>query len=123
MYTSRVLAVGGRLRSRFPTGNVAVFTHATTSFSIAYALCFGQHGGSDQTLEHFVVGQQAIGPAGVIAVVLDARTGSCKHLAQTLNSPGDPAQCGKTEPYKCNFGDFPSWYWRASEGRGPGRCS
>ena len=47
----------------------------------------------------------------------------CVRVEQTQNAIGMPTQCGMTHPYKCNFADFPSWYWEHSEGRGPGKCS
>ena len=36
LYTARVMHAGAELADRFPAGNVAIFTHATTSFSLAY---------------------------------------------------------------------------------------
>ena len=47
LYTTRAAKAGASLRARFPStmaGNVAIFTHATTSFSVAYGLCFGPNG-------------------------------------------------------------------------------
>ena len=120
-YTTRVKRGAASLRQRWVgKGNVAIFTHATTSFSIAYGLCYGEMA-TDASLQHFVVGQDAIGPGGVITVVLDA-SGACVRVEQTQNNVGAPA-CGMTKSYKCAFVDFPSWYWQHSEGRGPGKCS
>jgi len=54
-YWGRVRLAAKALRHRFPpsTGNVAIFTHATTSFSLAYGLCYGDNG-TDATLQAFV---------------------------------------------------------------------
>lgn len=119
LYNARVKTAAEVLKKRFPpsSGNLAVFTHATTAFSIAYGLCHGDEG-SDK-LEDFVKGQDAIGPAGVIHVILGA-DGSCKSIKQTENVAEEG--CGDTPPYKCAFEDFPSWYWSHPQGKGPGKC-
>ena len=62
-------------------------THATTSFSLAYGLCYGENA-ADASLQHFVVRQDAIGPAGVITGVLDSATGACLRVEQTQNNVG-----------------------------------
>mmetsp|Transcript_10632 Transcript_10632/g.14679 ORF Transcript_10632/g.14679 Transcript_10632/m.14679 type:complete len:334 (-) Transcript_10632:280-1281(-) len=120
LYNARVKTAAKVLKERFPpsSGNLAIFTHATTSFSVAYGLCYGEDG-SDK-LEEFVKGQDAIGPAGVIHVIL-AADGSCKPVEQTQNV-GMEVGCGETEPFKCKFEDFPSWYWAHPQGKGPGKC-
>ena len=56
------------LRSRFPvsSGNLAVHTHATTSFSIAYGICHGwaEHGEeAGAHLQRFLKELGPIGPA------------------------------------------------------------
>mmetsp|Transcript_33399 Transcript_33399/g.91392 ORF Transcript_33399/g.91392 Transcript_33399/m.91392 type:complete len:243 (+) Transcript_33399:1584-2312(+) len=82
-YWGRVRLAAKALRHRFPpsTGNVAIFTHATTSFSLAYGLCYGDNG-TDATLQAFVERQGAIGPGGIIHVIL-ASDGQCRSVAQT----------------------------------------
>jgi len=121
MYDTRVKKCAKVLKERFPplSGNLAIFTHATTSFSIAYGLCYGE-GGNDSQLQKFVEHQKAIAPAGVIHVVLDA-DGKCKTVEQT-NNVAETLGCGKTEPFKCEFADFPAWYWSHANGKGPGKC-
>merc|ERR1712050_785849 len=103
---------------RFPSssGNLAVYTHATTSFSIAYGLCHGDDS-SDAQLKQFVNGQNAIAPAGIIEVVI-GKDGKCD-VKQT-NNLAEAVNCGDTEPFKCAFEDFPAWYWYHSAGSGPG---
>jgi len=121
MYNKRVKQCAKVLKERFPpsSGNLAIFTHATTSFSVAYGLCYGE-GGDDGQLEDFVKNQHAIAPAGVIHVVLDA-DGKCKTVEQT-NNIAEEVGCGDTEPWKCEFEDFPAWYWSHAGGKGPGKC-
>merc|ERR1712224_589498 len=43
-YVERVQKMTSVLKSRFPPqkGNLGIFTHATTAFSIAYGLCYGE---------------------------------------------------------------------------------
>merc|ERR1711920_925539 len=71
LYVERIARAGNILKERFPpsSGNLAVYTHATPAFSLAYALCYGDSG-NDQSLQEFVDSQDAIGPAGVIHVVI-----------------------------------------------------
>lgn len=120
LYNARVKTAIKVLKTRFPpsSGNLAIFTHATTSFSLAYGLCYGEDG-SDK-LEDFVKGQDPIGPGGVIHVIL-AADGSCKSVKQTQNV-AEEVDCGKTEPFYCSFENFPSWYWSHPKGKGPGKC-
>lgn len=122
LYLNRVTLAGAQLRKRFPpnTGDVAFVTHATTSFSIAYGLCYGEDG-TDEMLEQFVKGQDAIGPTGMIHIVRDMQ-GKCVSIGQTDNSVTESVVCGKTPPVKCDFDDFPSFYWPHSLGKGPGTC-
>mmetsp|Transcript_84812 Transcript_84812/g.154621 ORF Transcript_84812/g.154621 Transcript_84812/m.154621 type:complete len:336 (+) Transcript_84812:39-1046(+) len=117
LYVERIAKAAEILKERFPpsSGNLAVFTHATPAFSIAYGLCFGDSG-NDQTLKDFVNGQDAIRPAGVIEVIIES-DGTCT-IQQTRNL----MQCGETPAYKCDFEDFPAWYWAHKDGKGPGRC-
>jgi len=117
-YCSRVKTAAGSLRHRFPVGNLAVYTHATTSFSLAYGVCYGENG-DDAKLQEFVEGQDAIGPGGVILVIIKAGTGECS-ISQTQNIAN--MSCGATKPYKCPFAHFPAWYWTHSAGVGPGKC-
>lgn len=121
LYGKRVQKAAKVLKTRFPpsSGNLVIFTHATTSFSIAYGLCHGEDS-SDKTVQSFVENQKPIGPAGVIHVVLDGH-GKCITVSQTANV-AEKVGCGKTEPFKCKFADFPSWYWPHSKGKGPGAC-
>jgi len=121
LYVERVKEAAKVLKQRFPpaTGDLAVFTHATTSFSVAYGLCFCDSG-SDSQLEDFVKRQAAIGPGGVIEVVIGA-DGTCSGVKQT-NNVADSAGCGETPPVKCDFDRYPSWYWSHSSGKGPGQC-
>jgi len=118
LYVKRVVQAASVLRKRFPpsSGNLAVYTHATTSFSVAYGLCYG----NDAQLMAFVNGQDAIGPAGVIHVTLSS-SGQCVKVEQTQNV-AETVGCGKTEPFKCQFADYPSWYWSNPLGKGPGKC-
>jgi len=122
MYDARVEKAAKVLKKRFPpsSGNLAIYTHATTSFSIAYGLCHGEDS-SDASLKKFVESQAAIAPVGVIHVVLDS-AGKCKRVDQT-NNVALKVGCGKTTAFKCNFTDFPAWYWRHSDGAGPGKCA
>jgi len=124
LYWNRVRAASNALKNRFPvsSGNLVVVTHATTSFSVAYGLCFGDSA-TESNLRAFVESQQAIGPAGVIQVVREHTNGgniSCQ-IIQTWNLEGN--SCGETKPYKCAYDDFPAWYWESPAGIGPGRCS
>lgn len=121
MYIRRVPEAAVDLRARFGplAGNVVFVTHATPSFSVAYGLCHGSDG-DDASLEQFVRHQKPIGPGGVIEIV-KAPDGSCQELQQT-NNVGLEVGCGATEPFKCDFDDFPSWYWNHSLGKGPGLC-
>jgi len=122
LYLDRVMLAATQLKKRFPpsSGNLAWFTHATTSFSIVYGLCYGEHD-SDEMLKQFVSGQDAIGPTGVIHVVRDMH-GQCLSISQTDNRAMEKADCGNTTRFRCNFDDFPSWYWPSSLGKGPARC-
>ena len=96
-------------------------THATTSFSLAYGLCYGSNH-TDKQLEKFVKRQDAISPAGVIHLTI-AADGSCLGVDQTNNvAPGMAQGKGRTPSFKCEFQDFPAWYWAHKAGRGPGRC-
>jgi len=121
LYGKRVKRAAEVLTARFPpsAGNAAIYTHATTSFSIAYGLCHSKDG-TDATLEDFVKKQAAIAPAGVIHLVRD-NSGKCKVIDQTANV-AKTVGCGKTEPYKCEFDDYPAWYWPHADGKGPGKC-
>lgn len=123
LYVKRVARLPSNLKKRFPAsvGNLAVYTHATTSFSLAYGLCYGD-AHSDEKLQSFVEKQNAIGAAGVIHVVLGA-DGRCKRVEQT-NNVAKEVNCGsRTDPYKCEFSKYPSWYWACSLGKGPGHCA
>lgn len=123
LYMARVRRAGESLRSRFPpsSGNVAMVTHATPAFSIAYGLCYGSDG-SDFMLQQFVEGQDPIGPTGIIHIVRDSN-GHCISIGQTDNQYADSIDCGATTKYKCNFTDYPDWYWEHASGKGPGLCS
>lgn len=122
LYVQRVVEAARTLKARFPpsTGNIAIFTHATPSLSIAFGWCYKE----DSSLKQFLDTQDAIGPAGVVHVIVKqggSGSGTCTIL-QTQNV-ADALKCGRTPAYKCNFRDFPAWYWPSPEGRGPGRCS
>lgn len=121
LYIERATIAAQILKERFPpsSGDLVVVTHATTAFSIAYGLCYSDTG-NDGTLEEFVNAQNAIGPAGVIHVAIEG-DGSCT-IEQTRNV-GEAVNCGRTPAYKCNFSDFPAWYWAHKGGKGPGKCA
>lgn len=121
MYNARVEKCAKVLKERFPpsSGNLAIYTHATTSFSVAYGLCHGEDGDDDQ-LKKFVENQKAIAPVGVIHVVLNS-DGKCKMVEQT-NNVAEKVGCGDTKPFKCDFENFPAWYWAHASGKGPGKC-
>jgi len=179
LYVDRVKEAVEVLKEHFPpkSGNLAIFSHATTTFSLAYGLCHGDEdcdcsadaimkkgcgGGAadvngdiscqlaqsqcitrcgdnailyhddtpkerksqdseDDKLEKFVKHQDAIAPAGFIEVILNA-DGSCVEIKQTNNDVSEVADCGETEASKCEFDDYPSWYWACSKGMGPGKC-
>lgn len=110
MYGKRIQKAASFLKKRFPpsTGNLAIITHATPTFSIAYGLCHSEDG-TDEMLKEFVEHQDAIAPCGAIHVVLDA-AGRCKAIDQTANVASSLG-CGRTDPYKCKFSDYPAWYW------------
>merc|ERR1712113_781754 len=114
LYNSRVQVASKFLRARFPvsSGDLAIFTHATTALSLAYGLCASSfnNGTTHDTLKRFVEDQNPIAPAGVVTVTLDS-VGKCTSLSQTSNTAYDTLGCGKTEPYKCEFADYPAWYW------------
>eukprot|EP00931_Biecheleriopsis_adriatica_P119998 TRINITY_DN95149_c0_g1_i1.p1 TRINITY_DN95149_c0_g1~~TRINITY_DN95149_c0_g1_i1.p1 ORF type:complete len:348 (-),score=49.65 TRINITY_DN95149_c0_g1_i1:40-1083(-) len=120
-YLTRVQRATQVLKDRFPpsSGNLAVFAHATTAFSIAYGLCYGATG-TDKTLKDFVDGHNAIAPGGVLHVILDA-DGSCKTVEQTINV-ADSVACGKTEPFKRDFDSCPAFYWNVADADLKGRC-
>eukprot|EP00929_Paragymnodinium_shiwhaense_P084341 TRINITY_DN45086_c0_g1_i1.p1 TRINITY_DN45086_c0_g1~~TRINITY_DN45086_c0_g1_i1.p1 ORF type:complete len:341 (+),score=54.98 TRINITY_DN45086_c0_g1_i1:69-1091(+) len=112
LYNKRVALAAQMLHQRFPpdSGNVAIYTHATTAFSVAYGLC---HEGSE-ALQAFIERQKAIGPAGVIHIVRD-KSGKCLSSSQTQNV-GLEVGCGRTPPFKCEFADCPDWYWAHERG-------
>lgn len=118
LYDQRVAKMAQALRARFPpaSGDLAVFTHATTSFSLAYGLCSNLFA----SLQEFVDPMPAIAPAGVIVATLDDK-GHCTNLTQTQNVAG-AVGCGETKPYKCAFKDYPNWYWEDPLGSGPAKC-
>lgn len=120
LYLKRVKRAAKTLKARFPqtSGTLALFTHATTSFSIAYGLCHGSDS-TDTQVEDFVKHQDAIAPAGVIEVQISGN--SCV-IKQTNNVAQKTVDCGDTPAFKCNFSDYPSWYWNHTAGEGPGRC-
>merc|ERR1711920_27175 len=122
LYVQRAEGMVKLLKQRFPpgSGNMAIYTHGIPAFSMAYGLCFGENS-SDDKLKDFIDNQDAIGPAGVIHVVLDGN-GKCVTVDQTDNEAANAMSCGKTVPFKCEFEDFPAWYWPSSKGRGPGNC-
>lgn len=122
LYVKRAEEMVKLLRRRFPpsSGNMAIYTHGIPAFSVAYGLCFGE-ASSDEKLKDFVDKQDAIGPGGVIHVVLDGN-GKCVTVDQTYNEAASAMACGKTRPDKCEFEDFPAWYWASSKGQGPGKC-
>jgi len=122
LYDARVQLAATQLAKRFPpsSGDVAIVTHATTSFSVAYGLCYGANSSADM-LEQFIAGQDAIGPAGMIHIVRDAQ-GRCVSIDQTDNSAMESADCGVTEPFRCNYAQNPMWYWPNPEGSGPDDC-
>ena len=99
------------LRARFPpsSGNLVIHTHATTSFTLAYGLCFGHdHGGSDQTLADFVRRMDPIGPAGVVHLVLDSDGRCTLPVAQPYNLAGEEGcSTGNTNPWMCEFDNYP----------------
>jgi len=122
LYVQRVVEAVRTLKVRFPpsTGNIAIYTHATPSLSIAFGWCYKE----GSSLKQFLDAQDAIGPAGVVHVIVKqggSGSGTCTIL-QTQNVV-DVLKCGRTPAYKCNFKDFPAWYWPNPEGRGPGLCS
>jgi len=118
LYNQRVAKMAQVLKVRFPpaSGDLAVFTHATTSFSLAYGLCSNLFA----SLQEFVDSMPAIAPAGVIVVTIDGK-GHCTNLTQTQNV-AEVVECGETEPYKCEFADSPNWYWEDPLGSGPDKC-
>lgn len=120
LYGERVKKAARVLKERFSpsSGNLAIFTHATTSFSVAYGLCYGDAG--DAALQEFVDHQDAIAPSGVIHLTIGAN-GECKGVTQTQNV-AVPVNCGETQPFKCNFAGYPSWYWATEAGMGLGKC-
>lgn len=122
LYVQRVRKGAATLSRRFPpsSGDVAFVTHATTSFSVVYGLCFG-NSGTDADLENFVNNQDGTGPGAVIHIVRDAQ-GHCQ-ISQTDNSAYESVGCGKTNIFKCDIADFPDWYWTHSAGHGPGNCA
>ena len=119
-YWRRVDHLSATIRTRIlpKVTNMVIFTHATTSFSLAYGLCY-QGLTKDKVLKDFVVAQGAIGPGGTIRVTVDAAAGTCE-VGQTNNVA---FRCGATGPHKCEFASYPAWYWQHAEGRGPGLCS
>eukprot|EP00927_Polykrikos_kofoidii_P052490 TRINITY_DN46363_c0_g1_i1.p1 TRINITY_DN46363_c0_g1~~TRINITY_DN46363_c0_g1_i1.p1 ORF type:complete len:325 (-),score=26.41 TRINITY_DN46363_c0_g1_i1:152-1126(-) len=121
MYVRRVKQLAPLINSRFPVyhGNIAVYTHATPAFSLAYGLCYGDAGG-DTKLEEFVGKQDPIAPGGLIEVIQHA-DGTCKEVKQTNNVAGELG-CGLTKPAKCHIFDYPGWYWSHSKGVGPANC-
>ncbi|CAE8625493.1 unnamed protein product, partial [Polarella glacialis] len=123
LYVERVQHAAKILRKNFPpsSGNLVIYTHATTSFSMAYGLCYGESG-DDAQLEKFVNGQDAIAPAGVIHLVFDAAGKCMEGVGQTQNV-AEKVDCGLTLPCKCDFDKYPSWYWASPRGMGPGLCT
>ena len=139
-YWQRVRRAAATLRARFPlhaVSSYAVFTHATPSFSLAFGLCHAGRGtrgaehsagagtgaaqpALDAALQSFVEAQEPIGPGDAIVVVLDGATGACKSVSQTVHVS---SACGATGPHRCNFADYPAWYWAHSRGTGPALCS
>ena len=108
------------LRQRFPpsSGNLAVHSHATTSLSLAYGLCYGSDASDDATLKKFLSTMEPIGPAGVVHLVLGA-DGSCKSVDPAVNSAYESVECepdSKTIPWMCHYADCPSWYWESDRG-------
>lgn len=122
LYVQRVRKAAATLSRRFPpsSGDVAFVTHATTSFSVVYGLCFG-NSGTDADLENFVNNQIGCGPGSVIHVVRDSQ-GRCQ-ISQTDNSALESLGCGKTQINKCEIADFPDWYWAHAAGHGAGNCA
>lgn len=114
LYHVRAALGGEMLRKRFPpsSGNVAVFTHGTPAFSLAYALCYGSSG-TDEDLQGFIEHQNPIAPAGLIEVVRD-NYGRCMTVSQTQNIGAERSRCGHTGLWKCDFKDCPKWYWKYS---------
>lgn len=122
LYLQRMHKAVAILRKRFPpsSGDAAFVSHATTSLSIAYGLCYGEDS-TDSKLESFVNRQEGFGPAGVIRITRDA-AGKCTSISQTDNSALESTQCGMTTKNKCEIKDFPDYYWDNSQGHGPANC-
>lgn len=124
MYHQRIGEAVKSVQNQFPpsSGNLALFTHATTAFSLAYGLCYGSSGsGGDEKLQEFVDEQDAIAPGGVIHVTI-SQDGGCAKVDQTLNV-AEEVGCGMTDPFKCPFDWYPSWYWPHKKGKGRELCN
>lgn len=121
MYPDRIQKAVKIINNRFPvsSGNLLIVTHATPVLSLAFGLCGA---GDEASLKAFVDHQDAVGPAGVVHLVRNT-LGGCISIDQTQNIGNAELKCGKTDPYKCPYDDFPAWYWHSATGAGPGKCS
>jgi len=109
LFFARLAKASRQLRARIANqpGNHALYSHATTVFSIAYGLCHVDDN-PKEFLEEYVNGQDPIGPGGFIRVAFEVSSGKCE-ISQTNNL--DNSYCGKTKPYYCRFADCSTKYW------------